>query len=176
MKPFMIYMVGISGSGKTTLAQALDDRLKDKCKIQFIDGDVIRSQIGDLFGYTFEERMKNNRVVRVIVDYLLKNGISVILAQVAGYEIMRDAVRQEFQNDYEYMEVYVKCSLAECMRRDVKGYYKLESAGKLDNLNGANDTFEIPKSPEIVIDTEKASVDDGVEEIMMYLRNAGYDI
>ena len=59
-KNFMMYLIGISGSGKTTIANALYERLKslETEKIQVIDGDVIRKQFGDIFGNTYEERMK----------------------------------------------------------------------------------------------------------------------
>ena len=73
----------------------------------------------DFFGYGFEERMKNNKAVCVVASYLIRNGISVILAQVAGYEAIRRQVREHFPDSY--IEVYVKCSVEECARRDVKG-------------------------------------------------------
>lgn len=175
-KKFLIYMIGTSGSGKTTIANALEKKIKEEGKYQFqlIDGDNIRQQFGDIFGYTYEERMKCNRAVRVVVQYLLDNDISVLLAQVAPYKEMRDLVRLQFKE--EYIEVYVKCSYEECVRRDVKGYYKRQKGGKMDNLNGANDIFEIPQNSDIVIDTEKESVSDAVDRIISYLREAGYGL
>jgi len=172
MKNFMIYMVGISGSGKTTIATALEKELKKRTeqKIQLIDGDIIRSEFGGMFGHTYAERMKCNQAVRVVVKYLVQNDISVILAQVAPYEEMRNNVRKEFSDDTKFIEVYIKCSLEECARRDVKGYYKKQKDGLMDNLNGANDVYEVPKNPEIVIDTEHSSVDEAVSIIINYLK------
>lgn len=176
MQNFMIYMVGISGSGKTTIASALEQELRKRGKknLQFIDGDVIRSQVGNLFGYTFEERMKMNQVVRVVAQYLIQNHISVILAQVGAYEIMRSKVREAFAE--HYIEVFVKCSYDECARRDVKGYYKKQKNGQMENLNGANDFFEVPKNSDLVIDTEKTSVEQAVQMIINYLEEKGYDV
>ena len=96
-KVFMIYIIGMSGSGKTTIANALAERLKkfSSYQLQVIDGDIIRQQFGNIFGYTYEERMKCNQAVRVVVKYLLNNGISVILSQVAAYKEMRSKVRAE---------------------------------------------------------------------------------
>ena len=175
-KNFMMYMVGRSGSGKTTIANALEEELRKKGmqQLQVIDGDVIRQQFGDIFGYTYEERTKCNRAVRVVVKYLLDNHISVILAQVASYEDMRKKVRETFSN--EYIEVYVKCSYEECARRDVKGYYKKQQNGEMENLNGANDTYEIPQNSDMIIDTEKETVSEAVQRIIAYLEENGYGI
>lgn len=175
-KNFMIYMVGRSGSGKTTIANALEEELRAKGMqlLQVIDGDVIRQQFGDIFGYTYEERMKCNQAVRVVVRYLLENNISVILSQVAAYEEMRKKTRETFQE--AYIEVYVKCSYEECARRDVKGYYKKQQNGEMENLNGANDAYEIPQNSNIVIDTEKETVSRAVQRIIAYLEEQGYGI
>lgn len=174
MKPFIMYIVGISGSGKTTIASTLTEVLRGKGirNLQFIDGDDIRRELGGLFGYTFEERMKNNRVVCVIADYLVRNNINVILAQVGGYQAMRDQVKECVGG--EYIEVYIKCSLEECKRRDVKGYYKKVQDNELDNLNGSNASFEVPSNCDLVIDSEKTNVDDAVAQILDLLKLKTY--
>ena len=175
-KKFVICMVGRSGSGKTTIANAVKIELKKRGveHLQVIDGDVIRQQFGDIFGYTYEERMKCNQAACVVVQYLLNNGVSVILSQVAAYEKMRKRMREQFGEDY--IEVYVKCSYEECARRDVKGYYKKQQNGEMENLNGANDTYEIPQSSDIIIDTEKETVSGAVQKIVAYLEEQGYGI
>lgn len=175
-KKFMMYIIGRSGSGKTTIAKALEEKLREKefRYLQVIDGDAIRQQFGDIFGYTYEERMKCNQAVRVVVKYLLDNGISVILAQVAAYEEMRKKVRETFEE--EYIEVYIKCSYEECAKRDVKGYYKKHQNGELQDLNGADDVYENPGNSDIVIDTEKESIENAVERIIAYLEESGYGV
>ena len=172
MKPFLLYLIGVSGSGKTTISKALEKRLVSDYEVnrlQVIDGDMIRNEFGDIFGYTFEERMRCNRAVCVVCSYLLRNNISVILAQVGAYKKMRNQVR-ECDPD-KYVEVYVKCSNEECARRDVKGYFKKVNKGQMTNLNGINDTFEVPDSSDVVIDTEQMSVEECVETICKYLES-----
>lgn len=175
-KKFMMYMIGRSGSGKTTIANALAEELKKRGmrNLQVIDGDVIREQFGGIFGYTREERLKCNQAVRVVIKYLLDNDISVILAQVAPYEEIRRLVKTHFEN--EYIEVYIKCSYEECARRDVKGYYRKEMNGQMENLNGANDVYEIPLNSDVVIDTENETVGAAVDKIKAYLEANGYGI
>ena len=174
-KKFMMYIIGISGSGKTTIASALEKEIKKSFpdySLQVIDGDVIREQFGDAFGYTYEERMKCNRAVRVVIQYLIDNGISVILAQVAAYEEMRKKVREQFGVDY--IEVYVKCAVKECAMRDVKGYYKKQKNEKMANLNGVDSVFEIPQNSDVIVDTEKKTVEESVAVIMEFLKENGY--
>ena len=173
-KTFMIYMVGRSGSGKTTIANSLLEELQKRglSHIQMIDGDIIREQFGNIFGYTYEERMKCNCAVRVVVKYLLNNDISVILTQVAAYEEMRTRVREDFKE--KYIEIYVKCSYEECAKRDVKGYYKKAQQNKIDNFNGSNDIFEVPDQSDIIIDTEQDTVSEAVNKVIDFLQEGGY--
>lgn len=169
MNPFFVYIIGISGSGKTTIASNLEKKLRERGvnQLQFIDGDVIREELKGIFGYTFEERIKNNRVVCVVASYLIRNGISIILAQVAPFEKIREQVRSFFEDSY--VEVYVKCSFEECAKRDVKGYYAKAKSGRLENLNGFNEIYEIPDKSDVVVDTEIMSVDECVDTIIAYL-------
>lgn len=175
-KKFMMYMIGRSGSGKTTIANALAEELRKRGmnSLQVIDGDVIRKQFGNIFGYTYEERMKCNQAVRVVVQYLLDNDISVILSQVAAYEEMRRKVREQFEK--EYIEVYIKCSYEECARRDIKGYYKMSVNGEMQNLNGVNDIYETPLNSNILIDTENQTISQAVQKIVSFLEEAEYGI
>ena len=173
MSPFLIYLIGTSGSGKTTIGEALERKLSTDYKnLQFIDGDIIRAEFGNIFGYTLEERKKCNQAVRVVLKYLLNNNVSVILAQVCAYSEIREKMRDEFKE--KYIEVYVKCSYEECAKRDVKGYYKKQRENALDNLNGANDIFEEPEYSEIVINSEQMSVEESVCKIVSYLQENGY--
>lgn len=174
---FMMYLVGTSGSGKTTIANALETEIRKRMpdfRLQVIDGDVIRSQFGDVFGYTYDERMKCNKIVRVVVQYLIDNDVSVILSQVGAYEEMRRKVREQFGT--AYMEVYVQCSAEECARRDVKGYYKKLENGEMENLNGADDLFEVPQNCSLIVDTEKQTVEESTGTIIRFLEEKGYVI
>lgn len=174
MKPFVIYMIGMSGSGKTTIAEILSQKLQNEkaIKVQYIDGDIIRKELGDIFGFSFEERMKNNRAVCVAVSYLIRNGINVVLSQVGAYQVMREQVKELSLG--EYIEIYIKCSEEELARRDVKNYYRQAREGTLHCLNGVNTVFEEPLHSNIVIDTELLSVEESVDQIVGFLQDKHY--
>lgn len=171
---FFIYFIGLSGSGKSTISRKLAYLLRKKyeIKLQVLDGDEIRTRLEGMFGYTYAERMKTNRVARVVAQYLLENNISVLLSQVGAYKVMRDSTRLQFK-EY-YIEVYVKCSLAECARRDTKGYYKAFKEGRLENFNGSDEVFEVPQNSDVIVDTEQESIESAVLKIERYLINRGY--
>jgi len=171
MKVFTLCFTGISGSGKTTLANGVGEYLK-RCEIpvQVIDGDILRGELGNLFGYTREERMKQNRIVRVLAGYLNRNDISTIVAVVAPFEDMRRQMREVLGEGY--IQVYLDCPVEECAKRDVKGYYKKKE--KMENFSGVSDTLEIPENSELVIDTVHLTVEESVEKIVGYLKKRGY--
>lgn len=172
-KIFSLVFTGLSGSGKTTLAKAVSEELKRLgVHCQFIDGDDFREEIGSPFGYSYEERMKNNGVVRAVIKYLNKNGVNVIFTLVAPYEKMRQAMRENI--GAPYIEVYAKCPATVCARRDVKGYYKKQQQGGIKNLNGADDVYEEPVGSDIVVDTEHDTKSVCVDAILRYLRENGY--
>lgn len=173
--PFALCFTGLSGCGKSTLANYLSEYLKArKVPTQIIDGDILRKELGNLFGYTFEDRMKQNRVVRVLAKYLLQNNINVIISIVAPYTEMRLNMRKCLGESY--IQCYLMCPVDICAQRDVKGFYKLAHQGKLNNLNGTNEKFEIPLDSEIEIDTSIMNVEKSAAIILEYLRENGYEI
>lgn len=175
MKPFVICFTGISGSGKTTLANAVAAALKEKSlPLQVIDGDILRSELGNLFGYTREERMKQNQIVKVLAKYLLRQKINVLISIVAPYDEMRRGMREFFRENF--CLVYVKCPFEVCAERDVKGYYQLSKGNQMQHLNGADDPYEIPTDAELTLDTSRLPLDTCVERILYYLREQKYAV
>ena len=65
----------------------------------------------------------------------------------------------------EFFEVFVDTPIEVAEERDVKGLYKKARAGELKNFTGIDSPYEIPKAPEIHINTTKLSVDEAAEEI-----------
>ena len=172
-KTFTLCFSGISGSGKSTLAKKVGEYLENKnVPIKVIDGDTLRGELGNLFGYSREERMKQNRIVRVLAKYLNDCGINVIIAVIAPFDEMRKQMRSFLGENY--IQAYLDCPVEESAKRDVKGYYK--KIQNMENFIGVSDAYEVPEDSEIRIDTVNDEVDVCVEQILEYLKEQGYDI
>jgi len=175
-RKFALLLTGMSGSGKTTIGKALVDKLNNssggEIKTQLIDGDDTRHMLGDMFSHTKDGRSQIARVNRLLGHYLLLNDINVIYALVTPFEDIREEFRDFFGN--RYIEVYVKCSLEVCERRDVKGLYKKFHAGTISNLNGKDDAYEEPRNPEIMVDTVEESIDESCQKVLKYLKEKGF--
>lgn len=174
-RTFTLCFTGISGSGKTTLANAVSAYLRERnIPVQIIDGDILRKQLGHLFGYTREERIRQSQVVRVLAGYLQGQGINVIISIVAPYEELRLGLREYLGEDY--LEVYIKCPYEVCAARDIKGHYRLAANNQMKNLSGANDVFETPQHSDLIVKTDEMSQNDCVAEILKLLEERGYGV
>jgi adenylylsulfate kinase-like enzyme len=65
-----------------------------------------------------------------------------------------------------YIEVFVDTPLEVCEQRDVKGLYKKARAGEIKNFTGIDSTYEIPVSPDIIIQTHVLSVNDSLDLLL----------
>jgi adenylylsulfate kinase len=162
-------MTGLSGSGKSTLAKGLQDRF-ERCKINsfILDGDVLRSGLNSDLDFTRNARRENVRRVTEISKLFSDAGIIPIVALISPYLEDRTNVRIALR-DYGYMEVYIKCPIHVCERRDPKGLYKKARNGSISNFTGISDVFDPPLDPEIVLDTEHSTYIDCLNDLWYFL-------
>jgi len=156
----IIWLTGFSGSGKSTLAKKLAERIS-KCKI--LDGDEIRKTISKDLGFSEEDRKEN--ILRVIkrAKNLQSKGWNVIVALMSPYRKLRKMARDTLK---DFFEVYVKCPIAICKRRDPKSLYEKFEKGKIKNISGLDLPYEAPEDPEIVVETDKETIEESVVKIM----------
>src|SRR5690348_18040828 len=102
---------------------------------------------------------------------LTRNGVVCISAAIAPYREARDWARKEIGN---FVEVYVKCPIEVCRQRDVKGLYKLVDEGKIRNFTGVDDPYEEPLNPELIVETDKETLEESVERIFHKLVELEY--
>lgn len=162
-KPAVLWFTGLSGSGKSTIAEALYLRMKKMgLKVEHLDGDNIR----DIFpktGFSKEERDHHIKRVGYLASRLEHNGVVVIATFISPYEEVRGFVRNLCQR---YIEVYVSTPLDECEKRDVKGLYKRARDGEITRFTGVSDPYEVPRNPDVTIDTTQVSVEDACDIII----------
>ena len=158
-KPVCYWFTGLSGSGKSTLARQIEKQLFMSGKqVTLLDGDNLRKGINSDLGFSMTDRYENIRRIAHIARLMYDAGLIVLCSFISPRAFMRDYVRQIFP-DGGFREIYLKCSLEECIRRDTKGLYKKAMEGKIENFTGISSDYEEPLSPEYVLDTERNTVE-----------------
>lgn len=171
-KGVTIWLTGLSGAGKTTISHLLEEQLKKlKLKVEVLDGDAIRKLLSDNLGFSREDRQKHIARVAYICKLLTRNDVTVIASLISPYRETRDCCRKEIGS---FVEVYVKCPLEECIRRDVKGLYHKAINGHIQGFTGISDPYEEPENPEVVVDTFIEEPRESVFKILVYLARQGF--
>jgi adenylylsulfate kinase len=153
------------------LAHTLAKKLyQEQYQVTVLDGDNVRHGLcGDL-GFNDYDRIENIRRVGEVCKLFVEAGIITLAAFVSPFSHDRERVRALLR-DGDFIEVYVKCDLEICEKRDVKGIYKKARAGEVKNFTGIDSPYEEPISPNIIINTNELRLDDSVKLILQYLKN-----
>jgi len=171
----IIWTTGLSGAGKSTIAIHLEQTLFRQGKQVFrLDGDNVRFGLNSDLGFSPDDRDENIRRVGEVAKLLVDAGMIVITSFISPYRHERDRVRNSVQRKGDFIEVYVKCSLDECERRDTKGLYAKARAGKIKDFTGVSAPYEEPLTPEIILDTEHETVEACAAKVIDYLQANGY--
>jgi adenylylsulfate kinase len=167
IEPFNLWFTGLPLSGKTTIADRVYEELqKLQIPLERIDSKDIRELIPDI-GYSREERNRHMHRIGNLVKTLQHNSVSTVASFVSPYKESRKAIREMVKNN---IVVYVKADIETCKKRDYKGAYEKALSGEYQNFSGVNDVYEEPQHAEIVIDTDKLSVDEAVDIIVKYIK------
>jgi len=110
----------------------------------------------------------HNKKVANIAKLLLDHNVPVCVSKISPFVENREDARKVLAN-YNFLEVYVKCSIDSCEKRDVRGMYKKARNGEISNFIGIHVTYEPPIKPALIIDTENSTVDQTVQKILDYL-------
>ena len=123
-------------------------------------------------GFSEQARTENIRRVGEVTKLMVDAGLITITAFISPFREDRERVRNMFKPD-EFIEVYCACALEVCEARDVKGLYKRARAGEVKQFTGVPSPYEIPLSPELVVDTAQASLQACVAQVCAYLQSKG---
>jgi sulfate adenylyltransferase len=170
-KGFVLWFTGFSQAGKTTIANGVYNVLKERgLSVERLDGDIVRKTISSDLGFSKEDRNENIRRIGLVSALLSQNGIGVVTSFISPYRKERDKVRTSAKN---FIEIFCNCPLEVCETRDTKGLYKLARKGEIENFTGVSDPYEIPLNPEIILKTDKETIDECVGKVINYLQQTG---
>jgi adenylyl-sulfate kinase len=165
-KPKLIWFTGLSGSGKSTLAVQLEASLHAQgFKTYLLDGDNIRSGLNKDLTFTDDARVENIRRIAEVSKLFLDAGVVLLSAFISPFQADREQVRR-IVGEENYIEVFVDAPLEVCEQRDVKGLYRKARAGEVANFTGISSPYEKPSHPDVVIATDKMTVEESLEALM----------
>lgn len=170
---FVIWFTGLSGSGKSTLANAVASRLfRDNVRNYVLDGDNVRHGLNKDLGFSEADRTENIRRIGEVAKLFVDSGQVVLTAFISPFQTDRKLVR-DLLEEKEFIEVYVKCSIDTCEERDPKGLYVKARQGLIKDFTGINSPYEEPENPEIVVESDRTTVEESVEQVIQYLKQNG---
>ncbi|ATH91362.1 adenylylsulfate kinase [Bacillus glycinifermentans] len=170
-KSGIIWLTGLSGSGKSTIANAAARQLfEEGFQVTVLDGDNVRHGLNKDLGFSDEDRKENIRRIGEVAKLFVEQGTIVITAFISPFKEDRDLVRQ-LVGENEFHEVYVKCDLETCEKRDPKGLYKKARNGEIPFFTGIDSPYEEPESPELILNTSEHERNECKDRLVEYVKN-----
>ncbi|PZD95366.1 adenylyl-sulfate kinase [Paenibacillus sambharensis] len=169
-----LWFTGLSGSGKSTLAVEVERRLHSRRVHTYIlDGDNLRHGLSKGLGFTPEDRKENMRRTGEAAKLFVDAGIMTLVTLISPYRSERELVRSVVGTD-SFVEIYVRCPLEECERRDPKGLYKRARSNEISEFTGISAPYEEPENPELEIDTSRLDLQQSAGRVLDYLKSRGW--
>jgi adenylylsulfate kinase len=169
-----VWMTGLSAAGKSTIACIVEGILIHRRKFAYrLDGDNVRHGLNKNLSFSESDRAENIRRVGEVAKLFTDAGVIVLASFISPYRRDRDAVRANLAPG-DFVEVYVKVSVEAAEKRDPKGLYKKARDGQIKGFTGIDDPYEAPDRPELVVDTEALSPEEGARAIVGFLESKGY--
>jgi adenylylsulfate kinase len=162
-----VWLTGLPSSGKSTIAAAVAQRLRERGRrVEILDGDELRRTVSAGLGFGRADREENVRRIGTLAASSAAEGAIVVVAVIAPYAASRASVRSAHESaGIPYLEVHVAAPLEVCVRRDVKGLYRRQAAGELVGLTGIDDPYEVPRSPDLRLETHTEPVQTSAEAV-----------
>ena len=167
MKPFVLWMTGLPCSGKSTIVRHLQKEIPN---LAMLDGDELREWFSPK-DFSKAGRDEHNRRVAHLAKLLLQHGVPSVVSLVSPYRENRSDARRIIDAGEAFAECYVRCSLARCEERDVKGMYARARRGEIKGFTGIDDPYESPENPDLLVDTETVSLEVSAGQVTDFLRS-----
>ncbi len=169
----ILWFTGLSGSGKSTLAHGVEARLHERgCRTFAFDGDNVRHGLCADLGFSPEDRAENIRRIGEMSRLFIEAGVIAITAFISPFREDRRRVRERVGKG-DFLEIYCRCPLEVCEKRDVKGLYRKARAGEIKEFTGISSPYEPPENPELVVDTANLPIETCVDQVIELLEQRG---
>jgi bifunctional enzyme CysN/CysC len=169
----VLWFTGLSGSGKSTVARILERRLFELgVRTLFLDGDNVRHGLNGDLGFSDKDRQENIRRVAEVAKLAYDHGNLALCTFISPFQSDREFARSLLPHG-RFLEIYVKCDLEVCKRRDPKGLYAKALRGEIPEFTGVSSPYEEPSSPEITVETDVQSTEEIVRAILDELVRRG---
>lgn len=169
---FTVWLTGMSGTGKTTVANYIAARLRQVGRnVEILDEGEVGDDLWAGMGDSKEERTTIIRRLGYVAGLLTRNDVAVLVPCVSPYKSVREENRRAIGR---YIEVYVDCPTDKLIDRDTTGRYKKALSGEIPNFSGITEPYEPPSTPEVMIHSDRESVDEGAAKIFQSLLDLGY--
>jgi len=169
----VVWLTGLSGSGKSTIACALELALHERgVRTYLLDGDNLRHGLNRDLGFSADHRAENIRRTAEVAKLFVDAGVIAICGLISPYRRDREAARALFEPG-EFVEVFVDCPVEVCKARDPKGLYRRALAGEIKGFTGIDDPYEPPRDPDVVVKTDRTSIQACVKAILHHLEQKG---
>ncbi|MBL0350387.1 MAG: adenylyl-sulfate kinase [Elusimicrobia bacterium] len=187
----VIWFTGLSGSGKSTVAREVEALLVESGRnAAVLDGDNVRLGLnkdaallaaagyGESaarrfgLGFSAEDRTENIRRVGEVAKLFAENNVVALTAFISPFRADRDLVRALMPKG-AFFEVHVAAPLAVCEARDPKGLYKKARAGAVGEFTGIASPYEPPRSPELVLHSDRETPAESAHRVLALLKRKG---
>ncbi len=173
-KSGVVWFTGLSASGKSTIAHTLEKILFEKgIKVYVFDGDNIRHGLNSDLGFSPEDRRENLRRIAEVSKLFVDAGLIVLACFISPYRKDREYIRQIIGKE-DFIEIYVKCPVEVCEKRDPKGFYKKAKAGIIKGYTGVDAPYEEPENPDLIIESDKLSPEESAKKVYEFLVKKGW--
>lgn len=168
----VVWITGLSSSGKSTIAKSLDLGLRKAGKgpSAILDADVLRRVLWPELDFSETSRRANILRLGFLASYVASLGVTAIVASVSPFRDAREKVRMQSPN---FLEVYLRCPLPVLEARDTNGIYRRYRSGGLKGIAGIDLPYEAPDSPEVIIDTDKETIEESTDRVIQNVLHLG---
>ena len=140
----------------------------DRYNIFTLDGDNLRLGLNKGLTFTPEDRTENIRRTAEVAKLFSQAGFIVLVSLISPYRSERRKARDVRPEIFKL--IYIKASVEECSKRDVKGLYAKAKAGEIKGFTGISSPYEVPEKADLTINTVSDTVEESVEKLYNFIK------